>query len=396
MKFKRVFLIVIDSVGIGTCPDSDKFGDKGANTIGHIAEYCGGISLPTMQKLGYGNIEKILGVDEIDKTIGYYGKMRELSNGKDTMTGHWEMMGIKTTQPFITFTETGFPKDLIDELSRRCDGRPIIGNCAASGTEIIKELGKTQEETGALIVYTSADSVLQIAANEKDVPIDLLYRYCSIARELTLKPEWRVGRVIARPYITLKDGTYSRTTNRHDYALNPTEKTTLNSLNESGYSVISVGKISDIFNAYGISEGNHITSNHNGMEITKNIVKKNDFTGLCFVNLVDFDALYGHRRDPKGYHDSLEEFDKDLGELIKELKEDDLLMVTADHGNDPTWKGTDHTREYVPLLVYHKNIKNGNNLGVRRTFADLGQTIAHIFEVTAQKIGVSFLEEISE
>ena len=393
MKYKRIFLLVMDSVGIGTCKDSYKFDDDGADTIGHIAESKGGISLPTMEKLGYGKIRPILGINSNLDTIGYFGKMEECSNGKDTMTGHWEMMGIKTINPFITFTDTGFPKELIDELEKRT-GRTVIGNKSASGTEIIKELGEEQRKTGALIVYTSADSVLQIAADEDLIPLEELYRDCEIAREITLKNEWRVGRIIARPYKYLGNNEYKRTTNRHDYALNPTEYTTLNALQDNNYKVISVGKISDIFNKSGIDEGNHIDSNHDGMMKTIDIIKNKDFTGLCFINLVDFDALYGHRRDVEGYYNSMVEFDKDLESLIKELKEDDLLMVTADHGNDPTWHGTDHTREYVPILVYSKSLKESKSLGIRETFADLGATIAENFNVKAPKIGKSFLNEL--
>ena len=393
MKYKRIFLLVMDSVGIGTCEDSYKFNDDGADTIGHIAEYNNGIKLPNMEKLGYGRIRPILGVNSDIDTIGYYGKMRELSNGKDTMTGHWEMMGIKTVNPFITFTDTGFPKELIDELELKT-GRKVIGNISASGTEIIKKLGEEQRKTGALIVYTSADSVLQIAADENVIPLEELYKDCKIAREITLKNEWRVGRIIARPYIYLGNNEYKRTTNRHDYALNPTEYQTLNALQDNNYKVISVGKISDIFNGSGIDEGNHIDSNHDGMMKTINIIKNNDFTGLCFINLVDFDALYGHRRDVLGYYNSMIEFDKDLGELLNSLNDDDLLMVTADHGNDPTWHGTDHTREFVPILVYSKSLKESKSLGIRDTFADLGATIAENFNVESPKIGKSFLNEL--
>lgn len=394
MKFKRIFLIVIDSVGIGTCPDSYKFGDDGAATIQHIAEsHKEGIHLPNLEALGYGKIAPIRGVKSDIKVNGIYGKMQELSKGKDTMTGHWEMMGIETVKPFVVFTDTGFPKELIDELERRT-GRKVIGNKAASGTAIIDELGPEQEKTGALIVYTSADPVLQIAANEGIIPLEELYEDCRIAREITLKEEWKVGRVIARPYITLPDGKYKRTTNRHDYAVTPPMKTTLNYLQDENYRVISVGKISDIFNAYGIDEGNHIDSNHDGMVKTTNIVKEKDFTGLCFVNLVDFDALYGHRRDVEGYYKSMVEFDEDLGNLIKELKEDDLLLITADHGNDPTWTGTDHTREYVPLVGYYKGLNREINLGLRTSFADFGKTISENFNVKSTEIGESFLKDL--
>ncbi len=393
MKYKRVFVLVMDSVGIGGAKDAHKYGDEGSNTILHIAQEFGSIPLKNLEKLGLGKIIDIPGVKKDISTIGYYGRMKELSNGKDTMTGHWEMMGIKTTTPFVTFTDTGFPKELIDLLEEKT-GRKIIGNISASGTEIIEKLGEAQEKDGSLIVYTSADSVLQIAANENIIPLEELYNDCLIAREITLKDEWRVGRVIARPYIKLDDGKYKRTTNRHDYALDPTEETTLNSLKDNGYKVISVGKIKDIFNGSGISEGNHIDSNHDGMIKTIQIVKNQDFVGLCFINLVDFDALYGHRRDVKGYYNSLVEFDNDLEDLLSALEDDDLLIITADHGNDPTWHGTDHTREDVPLLVYSKKLKESNSLGIRDTFADIGETISENFKVKRQKIGKSFLNEL--
>lgn len=391
MKYKRIFLIVIDSVGIGYSEDSYKFKDEGAKTLQHIAEYNRGIYLPNMEKLGLGKIDKILGVKDDINTIGYYTKMRESSSGKDTMTGHWEMMGVLTTKPFKTFTDTGFPKELMDELSLKT-GRKLIGNYAASGTKIIEDLGKEMRETGSLIVYTSADPVLQIAADEDIIPLKDLYRYCEIAREITLKEEWKVGRIIARPFI-VRDNKYIRTTNRHDYALTPPFNA-LNKLYDNDYKVISVGKIADIFNHSGIHEEHHIVSNHDGMNITTDIVKNNNFTGLCFVNLVDFDALYGHRRDPIGYKNSLEEFDKDLGILMNELKEDDLLMVTADHGNDPTWTGTDHTREFVPLLCYSKSFKASDKLEIRNSFGDLSSTILSNFSLDKMEIGESFLEEL--
>ncbi len=390
MKFKRIFFIVMDSVGCGTAPLSYQYNDDGANTIKHISEYMNGISLPTMEKLGYGNLTEIKGVMPINE-FGYYGKMDEASKGKDTLTGHWEFMGVLTSKPFKTFTDTGFPKELIDELEQKTSHK-IIGNCAASGTEIIKELGEEHIKTGKMIVYTSSDSVLQIAAHEKYFGLDELYRCCKIAREICMKEEYMLGRIIARPFVGEDKYTFTRTTNRHDYALSPTDVTTLDNLKSNGYDVISVGKISDIFNSRGITESNKIKSNHDGMEITTKIAKK-DFNGLCFVNLVDFDALYGHRRDPKGYKEALEEFDKDLNILMNELKEDDLLIISADHGNDPTWIGTDHTREYVPLLVYSKKINKGN-LGLRSTFADIGATIADNFNVELPHIGKSFLSEL--
>lgn len=390
MKFKRIFVIVMDSVGCGTAPLSYQYGDDGANTIKHISEVMNGIKLPTMEKLGYGNLTEIKGVKPMNE-FGYYGKMDEASKGKDTLTGHWEFMGVLTSKPFKTFTDTGFPKELIDELEQKT-GHKVIGNCAASGTEIIKELGEEHIKTGAMIVYTSSDSVLQIACHEKYFGLDELYRCCKIAREICMKDEYMLGRIIARPFVGESAETFTRTTNRHDYALSPTDVTTLDNLNKAGLDVISVGKISDIFNARGITEGNKIKSNHNGMEITTEIAKR-DFNGLCFVNLVDFDALYGHRRDPKGYHHALEEFDTDLNTLFKELRDDDLVIVTADHGNDPTWTGTDHTREYVPLLVYSKSLSKGD-LGTRKTFADIGATIAENFNVEAPHIGTSFLKDL--
>ena len=390
MKFKRIFTIVMDSVGCGTAPLSYQYGDDGANTIKHISEVMNGIKLPTMEKLGYGFLTDIKGVKPMNEK-GYYGKMDEASKGKDTLTGHWEFMGVLTSKPFKTFTDTGFPKELIDELEQKT-GHKVIGNCAASGTEIIKELGEEHIKTGAMIVYTSSDSVLQIACHEKYFGLEELYRCCKIAREICMKDEYMLGRIIARPFVGETASTFTRTTNRHDYALSPTDVTTLDNLKEKGYDVISVGKISDIFNARGITEGNKIKSNHNGMEITTEIAKR-DFNGLCFVNLVDFDALYGHRRDPKGYHQALEEFDTDLNNLFKELKDDDLVIVTADHGNDPTWTGTDHTREYVPLLVYSKSLSKGD-LGTRKTFADIGATIAENFNVEAPHIGTSFLKDL--
>ena len=390
--FKRIFVIVADSLGCGTAPRSAEFGDFGANTIAHIAEHEGGIKLPVMESMGYGNITDILGVKRVDNPKGYYGKMDEASNGKDTMTGHWEMMGILTENPFKTFTDNGFPKELIDELEEKT-GHKVIGNYAASGTEILKELGEEHIKTGAMIVYTSADSVLQIACHEEHFGLDELYRCCEIAREICMKPEWMVGRIIARPFLGETKDTFKRTTNRHDYALSPTSRTTLDELKDKGYSVVSIGKIKDIFNGCGITEAYKNLSNHNGMEHAFSVAK-HDFTGLVFSNLVDFDALYGHRRDPKGYHDAIEEFDADLKTLMDLLNDDDLLMVTADHGNDPTWSGTDHTREYVPILVWGKKLKGGN-LGTRLSFADIGATIAENFNVKAPEvIGKSFLSEL--
>lgn len=388
MKFKRIFAIVMDSVGCGTEPHSKEYGDDGANTIKHIAEATGGITLKTLESFGYGNLTEIKGVKPTLKPIAYAGKMQEASKGKDTMTGHCEFMGVLTTKPLMTFTDTGFPKELIDELEKKT-GHKVIGNYAASGTEILKELGEEQMKTGSMIVYTSADSVLQIACHEETFGLDELYRCCEIAREICMKPEWMVGRIIARPFIGTNKENFKRTSNRHDYALSPAHQTTLDYLKEANYDVISIGKIKDIFNGCGITEAYKSVSNHDGMEIMKNLTKK-DFTGLCFSNLVDFDALYGHRRDPQGYKNALEEFDNDLSELLPLLNDDDLLLITADHGNDPTWTGTDHTRELVPVFAYSKSI-GGGDLGTRDSFADFGQTINENFNLKPQPIGKSFL-----
>ncbi len=392
MKFKRIFTIVIDSVGIGESPDANIFNDIGANTLGNTANAVNGLNLPNMEKLGLGNIHQIKGVAPNSTPKGFYTKMQEASNGKDTLTGHWELMGLHVDKPFITFTETGFPKELISMLEEK-SGRKIIGNIAASGTEIIKDLGEEHMNTGAIIVYTSADSVLQIAAHEKIVPLDELYSICEIARELTLRDEWRVGRIIARPFLGDNSNNFTRTPNRHDYALSPSSKTALDYLKDNNYDVLSVGKINDIFNANGITKAYKTKSNTDGMNQTINLVKK-DFTGLCFTNLVDFDSLYGHRRNPTGYAKCLEEFDKQLSILLNNLEDNDLLIITADHGNDPTMPGTDHTREFVPLLAYNKKL-NGGILPVRKTFADVGATILDNFKIISDIKGTSFLNELN-
>lgn len=391
--FKRIFTIVIDSVGCGELEDANLFGDVGSNTIKHIAEATGGINLPNMEKLGYGYLTEIKGVSNTIKPIGNYTKMKEISNGKDTMTGHWELMGLKIEKPFNTFTDTGFPDELIKELEERT-GRKIVGNKASSGTVIIDEYGEHQMKTGDLIVYTSADSVLQIAAHEdpKYVGLDDLYKACEIAREMTLEGEWKLGRIIARPYIGDKIGNFTRTANRHDYALKPFGKTALDYLKEAGYDVVSFGKIKDIYDGEGITDAYKQVSNKHGMENFIDYAEK-DFNGLAYLNLVDFDALYGHRRNPSGYRDALEEFDKQLGELMTKLKDDDLLMITADHGNDPTMPGTDHTREYVPMLAYSPSLKGGE-IEVRETFADLGATVADNFKVQLPEYGTSFLKDL--
>ncbi len=389
--FKRIFLIVIDSVGAGELPDAEAYGDKGANTIKHISEAANGITLPNMQKLGYGNITDIIGVPTNPNPLGYHSKLGEISIGKDTMTGHWEIMGLKIEKPFITFTDTGFPKELIEELEKRT-GRKIVGNKASSGTVILDEYGEHQMKTGDLIVYTSADSVLQIAAHEEIISVEELYKACEIARELTMKEEWKVGRIIARPYLGNKIGEFKRTPNRHDYALKPFEDTTLVYLKEVGYDVVSFGKIVDIYDSEGITEYYKQKSNKHGMENYIEYADK-DFVGLAYINLVDFDALYGHRRDPVGYKACLEEFDAQLGELMAKMGEEDLIMITADHGNDPTFPGSDHTREYVPLIVYSPGLKGGE-IEVRESFADIGATISENFKVKKARYGTSFLEDL--
>ncbi|GAB2574017.1 phosphopentomutase [Gracilibacillus alcaliphilus] len=388
-RFKRVFLIVLDSVGIGEAPDAAQFNDVGADTLGHIAEHRNGLKMPYMGQLGLSNIREIKGIDKSVQPKAHYTKMQEASNGKDTMTGHWEIMGLRIETPFRTFEQ--FPKELIDEIEQRTN-RKVIGNKPASGTEIIKELGPEHMETGALIVYTSADSVLQIAAHEEIIPIEELYRICEICRELTLDEKYMIGRVIARPFIG-EPGRFERTANRHDYALKPFDYTVMNALEDGGYDVIALGKISDIYDGEGVTEAIRTTDNDDGMEKFIQSIDKS-FTGLNFLNLVDFDAKYGHRRDPDGYAIALETFDKRLPEVLEKLKDDDLLIITADHGNDPTHHGTDHTREYVPLLVYHKQITKGKSLPIRETFADIGATIAANFNVQMPKYGTSFLKDI--
>ena len=394
-KYKRIFTVVIDSLGAGEMPDASSYGDAGTDTLGHIAANVEAFKIPNLQKLGIANLKDLAGIAPVEKPLAYYGKLREASNGKDTMTGHWEMMGLHITTPFKTFTETGFPKELIDELSKRT-GRTIIGNKSASGTEIPEELAEEEIATGHMIVYTSADSVLQICGNEETFGLDELYRCCEIAREITMKDEWKVGRVIARPYVGKKKGEFKRTSNRHDYALKPYGRTALNALKDAGLDVISVGKIFDIFDGEGITESNKSKSSVHGMEQTIEIAKR-DFEGFCFVNLVDFDALWGHRRDVKGYAQELEKFDVKLGELLGELKEDDLLIITADHGNDPTHTGTDHTREKVPFLAYSPSMKEAGELEEADTFAIIGATIADNFGVKMPEgtIGHSILDKLN-
>ena len=392
--FKRVFVIVIDSLGVGEAKDAAEYHDAGADTLGHISRSVEQFEIPNLQKLGMANLHPLKQVAPVSSPLAYYTKMNERSRGKDTMTGHWEFMGLKTEKPFITFTDTGFPPELIAELERRT-GHKVIGNKSSSGTEILDELAEEEIATGHMIVYTSADSVLQICGNEETFDLKELYRCCEIARELTMRDEWRVGRVIARPYVGKKKGEFKRPRNRHDYAVPPFGKTALDALKEHGFDVISVGKINDIFAGCGITEAMRSNSSVHGMEQTIELAER-DFHGLCFVNLVDFDALWGHRRDPEGYAKELERFDVKLGELLEVLGEDDLLMITADHGNDPTYTGTDHTREKVPLLMYSKRFKAGGVLPETDSFAAVGATVAENFGVAMPEgtIGESLLSEL--
>lgn len=393
-KYKRIFTIVIDSLGAGAMPDAAEYGDAGTDTLGHISESVESFVIPNLQKLGMANLHSLKQVEAVKKPLAHYGKLREASTGKDTMTGHWEMMGLHITKPFKTFTDTGFPPELIAELEKRT-GHKVIGNKAASGTAILDELAEEEIATGHMIVYTSADSVLQICGNEETFGLEELYRCCEIAREITMKDEWKVGRIIARPYVGKKKGEFKRTSNRHDYALKPYGKTTLNALKDKGYDVISVGKIADIFDGEGITESNKSKSSVHGMEQTIEIAQR-DFTGLCFVNLVDFDALWGHRRNPEGYAQELEKFDVKLGELLPLLREDDLLIITADHGNDPTHTGTDHTREKVPFIAYSPSMEENGQMPESDTFAVIGATIADNFGVDMPEgtIGYSVLNKL--
>lgn len=393
-RFKRVFLIVLDSLGVGAMEDAALYGDEGADTLGHIARDADQLFIPNLKKLGIANLHELHKINPEDHPLAYYCKLDEMSNGKDTITGHWEMMGLHTTKPFMTFTENGFPQELIAELSKRT-GREIIGNKSASGTEILEELAEQEIKEGKLIVYTSADSVLQICGNEDLMGLDRLYHYCEIAREICMKDEWKVGRVIARPYKGTKKGEFVRTANRHDYALKPFGKTVLDVLKENGYSTISVGKIFDIFGGEGITESHKSQSSVHGMEQTIQIAGK-DFEGICFTNLVDFDALWGHRRNVAGYAKELENFDEKLGILMDQLKEEDLLILTADHGNDPTYKGTDHTREKVPFLAYSPAFENSGALKEQNSFGIIGATIADNFGLKMPEgtVGQSILKEM--
>lgn len=390
-EFKRIHVVVMDSVGIGEAPDANEFDDYDVDTLGHIAIEMDGLNLPNMAALGLSNIKKIKGVEEVEEPMGYYTKMQETSVGKDTMTGHWEIMGLYIDKPFRVFPD-GFPDELLEKI-KDFSKREIIGNKAASGTEILDELGEEQLKTGALIVYTSADSVLQIAANEEMIPLDELYRICEYTREITRDEPYMLGRIIARPFVGTSKETFKRTANRHDYALKPFDKTVMDTLKESGLDSIALGKIADIFDGEGVTESIRTVSNMDGMDKFIDLLDK-DFHGMSFLNLVDFDAAFGHRRDPLGYGQALQEFDQRLPEVFAKLKEDDLLIITADHGNDPTYKGTDHTREFVPLLVYSKRFTQGCELSVRNTFSDIGATVADNFKVRMPEYGTSFLGDL--
>ena len=389
--YKRVFVIVCDSMGIGHAEDAALFGDEGANTIGHICEAKDGLNVINMEGLGLGNLGDFKGIHPIAHPLGTTATLKEVSNGKDTMTGHWEMMGLYIDKPFQVFPD-GFPDDLIAQIEK-FSGRKIVGNCPASGTEIIKQYGEHQLKTGDLIVYTSADSVLQIAAHEEIIPLEELYRICQFCRDITREGKYQLGRIIARPYVGTCKEDFTRTSNRHDYALKPFGKTVMNSLQEANLASIAIGKISDIFDGEGVTKAIRTVSNMDGMDKFINILDE-DFTGLSFTNLVDFDAKFGHRRDPIGYGDALEEFDARLNEVFAKMHDEDLLLITADHGNDPTYKGTDHTREYVPLLIYSKQLKNYGSLPIRKTFADLGATIADNFSIEMPQHGQSFLNDL--
>lgn len=379
-KYKRVFMIVMDSLGVGEMKDASRFNDEGTNTFVHISQRCNGLNIPTLNSLGLYDIDNnILGTSKVDHPHSYVCRGIEASNGKDTMTGHWEMMGILTTKPFVTFTDTGFPKDLIDELEKRT-GRKLIGNYSASGTEIIKQLGEQQTKDGSLIIYTSADSVLQLAANISSVPLEELYRCCSIARELCMKEKWHVGRVIARPFVGTNKDNFKRTSDRHDYALSPSGYTYMETLKDHNLQVSCIGKINDIFNGVGVTKTQRTVSNDDGMEKTIKEAQI-DFEGLCFVNLVEFDSEYGHRRNPIGYGKAIESFDAELKDLLTYLQDDDLLIITADHGNDPTHTGSDHTREMVPMIFYSKSIEKGRRIDDRLSFADMGRTIIENFNL---------------
>lgn len=388
---KRVVLIVLDSVGAGEMPDAKDYKDQGSDTLGNISKHMGGLRLPNMEKLGLGNIDGIKGIVKAESPIGAYGKCSELSKGKDTVTGHWEISGCILHTALNTYPQ-GFPKEIISEFEKRI-GRKIIGNVVASGTEIIKEMGDEHVKTGCPIIYTSADSVFQIAAHEEVIPLDELYRMCTIAREM-LVDDWAVGRIIARPFVGTS-GSYTRTSNRRDFALDPFDKTILEYISEAGMSVAAVGKIEDIFNKKGVTDAVHTKNNMDGVDKTLDYMDSIE-KGLIFTNLVDFDMQYGHRNDPEGYAKALVDFDNRLPEIIAKLKKDDVLIITADHGCDPTTESTDHSREYIPVLVYGEEVKANTNLGIRKSFADIGKTTLGLLGINNELYGSAFLSEIQK
>lgn len=388
VMFKRVHLVVMDSVGIGEAPDAEKFGDVGSNTLGHIAKEAG-LTIPNLENLGLGTIAPLHNVEAVADHKGYATKLEEISVGKDTMTGHWEIMGLNIQKPFRVFPD-GFPEELLKQIEE-FSGRKIVCNKPYSGTAVIDDFGPHQMETGDLIVYTSADPVLQIAAHEEIIPLEELYRICQYVRDITKDEPYMIGRIIARPYLG-EPASFTRTSNRHDYALDPFGQTVLDSLKDNGKEVIAVGKINDIFNGQGITDSVRTKSNMDGVDQLLNVMKR-DFEGLSFTNLVDFDALYGHRRDVVGYAHAIEAFDLRLPEIIDAMEDDDLLMITADHGNDPTFPGTDHTREYVPLLVYSKKM-NGQGSLAQGHYADISATVAENFAVPKTENGESFLNKL--
>ncbi|KRQ86812.1 Phosphopentomutase [Caloramator mitchellensis] len=385
----RVILMVMDSVGIGELPDAHLYNDQGSDTIGNISKAIGGLNLPNLQLLGLGNIDGIKGIPPVESPNGSYGKALEMSKGKDTTTGHWEIAGLILDKPFPTYPN-GFPAEIIQEFEKRI-GTRTLGNKPASGTAIIEELGDEHVKTGYPIVYTSADSVFQIAAHEEVIPLDRLYEMCRIAREM-LVGEHNVGRVIARPFVGTS-GNYKRTSNRRDFALIPHKKTVLNYIQEKGMDVCAVGKIEDIYAEYGITKAVHTKNNMDGVDKTLEYIKE-DIRGLIFTNLVDFDMVFGHRNDANGYANALREFDARIPEIINAMKDDDVLIITADHGCDPTTESTDHSREYIPIIIYGKKVKSGVNIGVRKTFADIGKTIADMLNIDADIAGESFANEI--
>lgn len=387
---KRVFLIVLDSFGIGEMPDAKKYGDEGSNTLAAIVK-SKKYKTPNLEKLGLFNIEGVNCKENVENPLGSFARLAESSNGKDTTTGHWEMAGIISEKPFPTFPD-GFPEDFLEEYSKRV-GRKILCNKPYSGTEVIKDYGKEHLETGALIVYTSADSVFQVAGHEDVVSLEELYRCCEIAREM-LQGDLGVGRVIARPFVG-KEGSFERTRNRHDYALDPTGPIVMDDLVKNGFDSIGVGKIYDIFAGKSVEESYKMEDNIDGMNITLDLCDK-DFNGLCFVNLVDFDMIYGHRNDVDGYVNADSEFDKQLGQMMDKLREDDIVIITADHGCDPSTESTDHSREYIPMIIFGDKIKSGVDLKTRNTFADIGKTIADIFGIDSQIPGTSFYKEVSK